>query len=127
MDLRKINWPSILMALAIFSVLVVPAAAQSDIYDLGTSVTTQDIRADSTGTVHLVWTYNNVLYYGRIVNKALTGKVQVATGVNTNFWRPYVSVRPGGESIHIAWCGGGGKRNQVMHSRRDGDGGWRTA
>jgi len=126
MDLRKMSWPSILMALAIFSVLALPAAAQSDIYDLGTSVTTQDIRADTTGTVHLVWTYNNVLYYGRIVNKALTGKVQVATGVSSLFWRPYVSVRPDGESIHVAWCQGGGKGNQLMHSWRDGAGVWRT-
>jgi chitodextrinase/predicted DNA-binding WGR domain protein len=125
-DLKKIGSGSILTALAVFSVIAIPAAAQYDIYDLGYNVTTQDIQADNTNAVHLVWTNGNVLNYGRIVNNALTGKVQVATGISTLFWRPYVSVRPDGRSVHITWCQGGGKGNKLMHSWRDSAGEWRT-
>ena len=127
-DLKKNGWRLILATLAILSVMAIPAAAQYLIYDLGAEVTvaTQDIQADNTNTVHLVWTNKGVLYYGRIVNNALTGKVQVATGVSTRFWRPYVSVRPDGKSVHVAWCQGGGNGNKLMHSWRDSTGRWRT-
>src|SRR4030042_5881079 len=108
-DLKKIGSRSILTTLAIFSVIAVPAAAQFQIYDLGPQVivTTQDIQADNTNAVHLVWTNGGVLYYGRIVNNSMTGKVQVATGISTLFWRPSVSVRPDGRAVHLAWCQGG--------------------
>jgi len=123
---KKTGWGSFLAALAVFSLIAIPAAAQYDVYDLGTAVTTQDMQADNTDTVHLVWTNGGNLYYGRIVNNALTGKVQVATGVSTLFWRPYISVRPNGKSVHVAWCKGGGKGNQAMHSWRDSAGDWHT-
>ena len=127
-DAKKTGLRLILTTLAILSVMAIPAAAQYLIYDLGPDVTvvTQDIRADNTNAVHLVWTNRGVLYYGRIVNNALTGKVQVATGVSTRFWRPYVSVRPDGKSVHVAWCQGGGNGNKLMHSWRDSAGRWRT-
>jgi hypothetical protein len=95
-------------------------------YDLGFNVTTQDIQADNKGTVHLVWTDRGVLYYGKIVNNALTGKVQIATKVSTRFWRPYLSVRPDGKTVHTVWCQGGGCGNKLMHSWRDSTGRWRT-
>ena len=125
-DLKKNGWFLVLATLVAYSVTASPAEAQSNTYDLGYSVTTQDIQADNTNAVHIVWTSGNILNYGRIVNKTLTGKVQVATGVSTNFWRPYVSVRPDGRSIHVAWCQGGGKGNKLMHSWRDSAGGWST-
>jgi predicted DNA-binding WGR domain protein len=127
-DSKKTGLRLILTTLAILSVMAIPAAAQYLIYDLGPDVTvvTQDIRADNTNTVHLVWTNKGVLYYGRIVNNAMTGKVQVATGVSTRFWRPYVSVRPDGKSVNVAWCQGGGNGNKLMHSWRDSTGRWRT-
>jgi chitodextrinase len=121
---KKIGWGSILTALAVFSVIAIPAAAQYDIYDLGSNVTTQDIQADNTNTVHIVWTLGSVLYYGKIVDNAITGKEQVATGINTIFWRPYVSVQPDGNSVHIAWATGG-MGNRLMHSWKTG-GGWQT-
>jgi len=40
----------------------------------------QDIQADNTGTVHLVWTSGSTLNYGRVVNHAVTGRVEVANG-----------------------------------------------
>ena len=127
-DSKKTGLRLILTTLAILSVMAIPAAAQYLIYDLGPDVTvvTQDIRADNTNAVHLVWTNRGVLYYGRIVNNAMTGKVQVATGVSTRFWRPYVSVRPDGKSVNVAWCQGGGNGNKLMHSWRDSTGRWRT-
>lgn len=127
-DSKKTGLRLILTTLAILSVMAIPAAAQYLIYDLGPDVTvvTQDIRADNTNAVHLVWTNKGVLYYGRIVNNAMTGKVQVATGVSTRFWRPYVSVRPDGKSVNVAWCQGGGNGNKLMHSWRDSTGRWRT-
>jgi PKD repeat protein len=124
--LKKIGSGLVLTTLAILSIVAIPAAAQYDIYELGYYATTQDMQADNTNAVHLVWTNGNVLNYGRIVNHALTGKVQVAAGVSTLFWRPYVSVRPDGRSVHITWCQGGGKGNQLMHSWRDSAGVWRT-
>jgi len=127
-NLKKIVCRSILTALAVLFTLAVPAAAQSlyDFYDLGIDVATQDIQADSTNTVHLIWTYKGVLYYGQIVNNALTGKVQIATGVSVRYWRPYLSVRPDGKTLHTVWCQGGGVGNKLMHSWRDSTGKWRS-
>jgi hypothetical protein len=117
--------PSILpLALAIIAFAAVPAAAQYAIYDLGLGVSTQDIQADNTNAVHLVWTNAGVLYYGRIVNNAITGKVKIGRGINTIYWRPYVSVRPDGSSVHVAWTTGG-HGNMLMHSWKD-SGGWHT-
>lgn len=106
-------------------VFVVPAAAQYDIYDLGVGVSAQDIQADNTNAVHLVWTNAGVLYYGRIVNNAITGKVEIGRGINTIYWRPYVSVRPDGSSVHVAWTTGGSHGNTLVHSWKD-NGGWHS-
>ena len=125
-NFKKIRCRSILTALAVSCVMAIPAAAQYNMYDLGFNVTTQDIRADKTNTVHLIWTDRSTLYYGKIVNNALTGKVQIATSVSTRVWRPYLSVRPDGKSIHVAWCQGGGNGNKLMHTWRDSAGRWRT-
>jgi hypothetical protein len=124
--IEKVRFQSFLTALAVFCLMAVPAAARYQIYDLGFNVTTQDIQADNTNTVHLVWVDRGILYYGQIVNNTLTGKVKVATKVSTRFWRPYLSVRPDGKAVHTVWCLGGGKGNKVMHSWRDAVGRWRT-
>ena len=120
------NCAALISALAIILLLgvAVPAAAQYYIYDLGYDVTTQDIQADSTNTVHIIWTVRSVLYYGNIVDNAITGIVQVARGVSTSFWRPYVSVSPDGSSVHIAWTTGG-RGNKLMHSWKT-TGAWST-
>jgi PKD repeat protein len=97
----------------------VPAGAQFDIHDLGYTVTTQDIQADLNNTVHIVWTSGSVLYYGKIIGNAISGTVEVATGVDTLYWRPYFSVQPNGESVHIAWTSTG-MGNKLMHS-------WKTS
>ena len=86
---------------------------------------TQDIQADSTGTVHLVWSMAGFLYYGRIVNNAIVGKVEIGQGFNPIFWRPYLSVRPDGGSIHVAWTTTGGHGNELRHSWKD-SGGWHS-
>ena len=95
--------------------LALPAAAQYKIYDLGYNSWTQDITTDTRNRVHIIWTNYGVLHYGEIVNNALTGVVQVARGVNTTFWRPYISAQPDGSSVHIAWTTGG-MGNMLMHS-----------
>jgi hypothetical protein len=120
------NGPALISGLAVILLLgvAVPAAAQYSIFDLGVTVTTQDIQADSQNTVHLIWTSKGVLYYGNIVDNAITGKVQVATGVNTVYWRPFLSVQPGGSSVHIAWTTGG-MGNKLMHSWKT-TGAWKT-
>ncbi len=109
-------------------VMVVPAAAQYRIYDLNESVNTQDIQADNTNAVHLVWRVGAKLYYGRIVNNAITGKTLIPNGgittINALYWRPYVSVRADGSSVHVAWTTGG-YGNKLMHSWKD-SGGWHT-
>ncbi len=110
---------------ALAFLIAVPAAAQYDIYDLGAPVATQDIQADSTGTVHLVWSMAGFLYYGRIVNNAIVGKVEIGQGFNPIFWRPYLSVRPDGGSIHVAWTTTGGHGNELRHSWKD-SGGWHS-
>jgi predicted DNA-binding WGR domain protein len=122
--LRRIGSRSVLTALAILAVMAVPAVAQYDIYDLGYNVTTQDVQTDNTNTVHIVWTERSTLYYGKIVNNAITGKVQVATGVSTVFWRPFISVQPNGNSLHIAWTTGG-KGNYLKHSYKT-SAAWKT-
>ncbi|TRZ87340.1 hypothetical protein D4R89_09820 [bacterium] len=63
-----------------------------------------------------------LLYYGQIVNHAITGKVEVTPGLSTVFWRPYLSVRPDGSSAHVLWNQGGQTLN---HSWRDSSG-WHT-
>lgn len=127
MDWGKIRSRFFLRALVALSVIGIPAAAQYEIYDLGAYASTQDIQADNMGAVHLVWADGGYLYYGRIVNNALTGKVQVAWGIDTIFWRPYVSVQPDGSSVHVAWCSGGvSNGNTLWHSWRDSAGVWRT-
>jgi PKD repeat protein len=120
------NCAVLIRAFAVILLLnaAVPAAAQSNIYDLGYNVTTQDIQADNTNTVHIAWADRGILYYGKIVNNAITGKVQVATGLNTIFWRPYISAEPDGGSVHIAWTTGG-MGNALKHSWKAG-GGWQT-
>ena len=122
---KSLDKGCLLAALAgLILVFAVPAAAQYSIYDLGQSVATQDIQADGTNAVHLVWTSGGVLYYGRIVNNAITGKVEIGRGISTIYWRPYVSVRPDGSSVHVAWTTGG-YGNKLMHSWKD-SGGWHT-
>jgi hypothetical protein len=120
------NCAALILGLAIILLLgvAVPGAAQYYFYDLGYDVTTQDIQADNTNTVHIVWTARGVLYYGNIVDNAITGTVQVARGVSTTFWRPYVSVQPDGSSVHIAWTTGG-RGNRLMHSWKT-TGAWGT-
>jgi hypothetical protein len=125
-DFKKIRWLSIVAALAVLFVFAAPASAQYQIYDLGINITTQDIRADSTGTVHLIWTNGGNLYYGKIVNNAVTGQKQLATKVSTRFWRPLISVRPDGSTVHVTWCQGGGFGNKVMHTWRSSAGTWKT-
>jgi hypothetical protein len=113
--------------LAVISGLIlafaVPAAAQYNIYDLGENVATHDIRTDNSGGVHVVWTVSGILYYGRIVNNAITGKVEVTRGLSTTFWRPYLSVRPDGSSAHVLWNNMAGLI--LSHSWRDSSG-WHT-
>jgi muconolactone delta-isomerase len=101
-----------------------PMPAQYKIYDLGVSSWTQDLTADAANRVHITWTNYGVLYYGEIVNNALSGVVQVARGVNTVYWRPYISVQPDGSSVHIAWTTAG-MGNMLMHSWRT-SGEWKT-
>lgn len=103
----------------------VPLAAQYKIYDLGENVTTHDIRTDNSGGVHVVWTLGGHLYYGRIVNHAITGKVEVASGLATMFWRPYLSVRPDGSSVHVLWNNNNTLGQTLSHSWRDSSG-WHT-
>jgi len=125
-DLKKIRWPSTLTALAVLFAFAVPASAQYNIYDLGMTIATQDIRADSQGNVHLIWTNGGLLYYGRIVNNAVTSQKQLASRVSTRFWRPLLSVRPDGSTVHVTWCQGGGFGNKLMHTWRSSAGVWKT-
>jgi hypothetical protein len=119
--------PVLAGVLAFILIAAVPVAAQYNIYDLGVRVTTQDIQTDNTNAVHLLWTDGGTMYYGRIVNNAISGTpVQVATGVNTIFWRPYLSVRPDGSEVHTVWIQGGGGGNSLMHSWRNSAGVWTT-
>jgi FG-GAP-like repeat/FG-GAP repeat len=104
--------------------VAVRATAQYKIYDLGYNVRTQDIQADNTNAVHIVWTDSSIIYYGKIVNNAITGKVEVGRGINSVYWRPYVSVQPDGSSVHIAWTTGG-MGNMLMHSWKT-TGEWKT-
>jgi FG-GAP-like repeat len=125
---QRKNYPSaaLISGLAVLFLLGVAAraTAQYNIYDLGYNVRTQDIQADNTNTVHIVWTDLGIIYYGKIVNKAITGKVEVSRGINPVYWRPYFSVQPDGSSIHIAWTTGG-MGNMLMHSWKT-TGEWRT-
>ncbi|HEX2695279.1 MAG TPA: Ser-Thr-rich GPI-anchored membrane family protein [Acidobacteriota bacterium] len=111
------------VAFLLFMGLAAPVSAQYNIYDLGENVTTHDIRTDNSGAVHLVWTTDGILYYGRIVNHSITGKVEVVRGLSTIFWRPYLSVRPDGSSAHVLWNNSGG--SILSHSWRDSSG-WHT-
>jgi hypothetical protein len=111
------------LAITLFLGLAVPAAGQYEIYDLGQAVTTHDIQADNANNVHVVWTYAGHLYYGKIVNHALTGKVDITPNgptVGTVYWRPYVSVQPDGSSVHVLWTTTQGHANSLMHS-------WKTS
>ncbi len=116
------------LGLLVFLGLAAPLAAQYEVYDLGQSVATQDIQADNTNAVHIVWSYAGRLYYGKIVNHALTGKVEIpslGSTINTIFWRPYVSVRPDGGEVHVMWTSTGAHANKLMHSWKT-TGAWST-
>jgi PKD repeat protein len=112
------------LAIILFLGVAVRATAQYDIYDLGYTVRTHDIQADNQNNVHIIWTDRGVLYYGKIVNNAISGRVQVANGIDTSMWRPYVSVQPNGGSVHVAW-NTTGFGNTLMHSWKT-SGGWST-
>ncbi len=110
---------------ALIFCVAVPAAAQYNIYDLGEIVGTHDIRTDNGGGVHMAWTSGGRLFYGRIVNHAISGKVEVAQGISTTFWRPYLSVRPDGSSAHVLWNNGNKLGQTLSHSWRNSTG-WHT-
>ncbi len=122
---KRSNRAALVSGLAIILLMgAVRAAAQYDTYDLGYTVRTHDIQADNANNVHIVWTDGGILYYGKIVNNAISGKVQVASGIETSMWRPYVSVQPDGGSVHVAWTTAG-FGNMLMHSWKT-TGGWTT-
>ncbi|MFZ2055620.1 MAG: PKD domain-containing protein [Candidatus Aminicenantales bacterium] len=122
---KSSNRAALISGLVIILLLgAVRAAAQYDIYDLGYTVRTHDIQADNANNVHIVWTDRAVLYYGKIVNNAISGRVEVASGIETSMWRPYVSVQPDGGSVHVAWTTAG-FGNMLMHSWKT-TGGWTT-
>ena len=108
--------------LALMAFLAAPAEAQYQIYDLNTAVSTQDIQTDNTNAVHLAWTYGGTLYYSRIVNNAIASKETIGTGFYTIYWRPYISVKPDGSSVHVTWVQGGGHGNNIQHSWRNAQG-----
>lgn len=112
--------------LALMAFLAVPAAAQYQIYDLNVAGRTQDIQTDNTNAVHLVWTDadGGSLYYSRIVNNAIASRETIGKGISTVNWLPFVSVRPDGSSVHVAWTTRG-FGNNLLHSWRDGTG-WHT-
>jgi hypothetical protein len=113
------------LAVMLFIGLAAPMSGQYNIYDLGQTVGTHDIQADNTNAVHVAWTSAGHLYYGKIVNYALTGKVDIASGIATVYWRPYLSVQPDGSSVHVLWTTTQGHANKLMHSWKT-SGAWST-
>ena len=95
---------------------------------LGISGTNYDITSDKNGNVYIIWLNGEELYYGRIVNGAVTGRETVprgGTSVHTRFCRPRLGVRPDGATVHITWIdfqSTGGRA--LRHAWRDSAGGW---
>jgi hypothetical protein len=98
-------------------------------YPLGISGENADLRSDNNNGLHIMWAAwdysrgTETLYYARIVNNAITGQETVATGVQWQYCRPRMSVRPDGGSVHAIWTDL--DRHNLNHSWRDANG-WHT-
>ncbi|MDD8012287.1 MAG: hypothetical protein PHX05_02280 [Acidobacteriota bacterium] len=88
-----------------------------------------DLLADGSGNLHLLWSENGYVYYGRVIYSATSGQYYLAgqeyTGVNfyidgiSGLWtQPRVCVRRDGQTVHFVWG------EALKHAWRNAQGVW---
>ena len=86
-----------------------------------------DLAADNSNNLHIIWLRYGTLYYGRIVNNAVTGTQTVpgTTNLVAVHWSwPHIAKSPSGDTVHVLWVGGDHKK--LFHSWRNSSGTWTT-
>ena len=74
-------------------------------YDLNVHATSNwDIGSDSSGNVYIIWSSNTTIYFGKIVNHAVSGQQTVATDAKTDkYGWPRLAVQGNGQSMSIIY------------------------
>ena len=86
-----------------------------------------DIASDNNNNLHVIWLRYGTMYYGRIVNNAVTGQQTVP---DTEGWVaipwswPHIAVSPTGATVHVCWVGP--DHRSLFHSWRNTAGVWTT-
>ncbi|MEN8152375.1 MAG: Ser-Thr-rich GPI-anchored membrane family protein [Acidobacteriota bacterium] len=111
-----------------FIIFVFSFVSGQTIYDLGVAGTNYDIGRDNNGNVHLVWvnsTNFKRLYYGKIVNNAITGMetIDLTNKIHVRFTRPRMAVQPNGSTVHVTFISPGPGK-YLVHLWRNSSGVW---
>jgi hypothetical protein len=85
-----------------------------------------DIASDNNNNLHMIWLRYGILYYGRIVNNAITGTQTIpgTASVAIPWSWPHIAVSPSGDTVHVLWVDH--NHNKLFHSWRNASGTWTT-
>jgi hypothetical protein len=111
--------------------LLHPAAARGQdwtITGLGIFGRTQDLAADASGGVHILWSDRSSAYYGMIEESSLAFSETIPDSgdVTIRFTRPRLVVSADGSSVHTAWVTPDPTSDTMVHAWRDEGGAWHT-
>ena len=84
-----------------------------------------DIATDNNDNVYIMWCNNSTIYFGKIVNYAVTGQQTAVTDAVTGaLGFPQLSVRPDGQTISIVYATQSNGSRNLKHAWRDSTGTW---
>lgn len=95
---------------------------------LGIQGQTQDLAADASGGVHILWADRSAAYYGMIEESsiAFSETIPDSGDVTIRFTRPRIAVSADGSGVHTAWVTPDPTSDTMMHAWRDEGGAWST-
>jgi len=95
---------------------------------LGIFGRTQDIAADASDGVHILWSDRSSAYYGMIEGSSLAFSETIPDSgdVTIRFTRPRLAVSADGSSVHTAWVTPDPTSDTMVHAWRDEGGAWHT-
>ena len=86
-----------------------------------------DIAADYNNNLHVIWLRYGTMYYGRIINNAISGTQTVpgtTNAVAVHWSWPHIAASPSGDAVHVLWVGS--NHRYLFHSWRNSSGTWTT-
>ena len=86
-----------------------------------------DLASDNNNNLHVIWLRYGTMYYGRIINNAISGTQTVPSTTNAVAvpWSwPHIAVSLSGDTVHVLWVGG--NHRNLFHSWRNSSGTWTT-